>query len=105
MSASRTTIVIAGTLVLKPGTFERLRPHMLAMIEASRAETGCLAYAYALDIEDPLVLRVHEEWTDRAALERHFRTAHLKAWRAELARVGIESRELVSWSAADPVRI
>src|SRR5690606_34092347 len=89
-SVTAGSVVVAGNLVLKVGTFERLKPHMLAMIEASRAEPGCLAYSYAIDIGDPLVVRVHEEWTDRAALERHFETAHLKAWRAELARVGIE---------------
>lgn len=99
------SVVIAGTLVLRPGTFEALKPHMLAMIEASRAEPGCLAYAYAIDIENPLVVRVHEEWTDHKALERHFGTAHLRAWRSELARIGIVSRDLVSWTALDPTPV
>lgn len=99
------SVIVAGKLALRPGTFEQLKPHMYAMIAASRAEPDCLAYFHAIDIEAPLILRVHEEWTDRTALDRHFGTAHLKAWRAALARVGIEARELISRSACDPVKI
>jgi quinol monooxygenase YgiN len=105
VTGSETTVVVAGSLVLRPGAFESLKPHMLAMIDASRAEAGCLAYAYAVDIGNPLIVRVHEEWIDRAALERHFETPHLKTWRAALARIGIESRELTSWTASAPVRV
>lgn len=75
---------------------------MLDMIKASRAEPGCLAYAYAVDLMDPLVIRVHEEWVDRAALAAHFSSPHLKSWRGALAQCGIASRTLHSWSATDP---
>ena len=62
------------------------------MIEASRAEAGCLGYWYAFDLLEPQRLRVNEIWKDRQALEFHFSTAHLKAFRKGLA--GLKPREL-----------
>ena len=57
----------------------------LCQIAASRAEAGCVAYAYAEDVIEPGLLRVNEAWTDRAALDAHFETPHMKQWQRERA--------------------
>ena len=41
---------------------------MRAMVEASRAEDGCLGYSYAEDVLEPGLIHVAERWRDRAAL-------------------------------------
>jgi len=92
-------IVVAGYLKLRPGTFDKLSTPMQVMIAASRAEEGCHAYSYGRDVIDPDTIRVFELWESHDALERHFATPHLKAWREELADVGIEARELAAYSA------
>jgi quinol monooxygenase YgiN len=95
-------IVVAGQLRLKPDTLERLRPHMAAMIAATRAEPGCLAYSYGIDLIEPRVVRVFELWHSWGDLERHFASPHLLAWRARLAEIGIEGRELTAYEAREP---
>ena len=92
-------IVVAGYLRLRPGTFDRLSTHMEVMIAASRAEKGCHAYSYGRDVIDPDTIRVFELWNSQDDLDRHFATAHLKAWRQALADAGIESRELSAYTA------
>ena len=67
---------------------------MRAMIEASCAEGGCLAYSYAEDVLDPGLIRVSELWRDGAALEAHFRSAHIAEWRAAWPRLGLGERDL-----------
>jgi len=67
---------------------------MRAMIEASRAEEGCLAYSYAEDVLDRGLVRISELWRDDAALEAHFRSAHIAAWRAAWPRLGLGERNL-----------
>jgi quinol monooxygenase YgiN len=94
-------IVVAGYLRLRPGTFEEVWPHMQAMIAASRAETGCLAYSYGRDVIDPDIIRVYELWQGAVDLERHFASPHLKAWRARLAAIGIAGRELSAYAAGE----
>ena len=98
-------VIVAGVLVLRPGTLDDLRPHMLRMIAASRAEQGCMSYSYAVDLADASVIRVHEEWESRSHLDAHFETEHLKAWRRRLAEVGIVSRDIRAWDAGSPVSI
>lgn len=78
-------VIVMGTVRVDPAAIETLRPAMEAMLAASRAEDGCLDYAYALDLVEPGLVRVSERWTTREALEAHFRTPHMAAWRAALA--------------------
>jgi quinol monooxygenase YgiN len=95
-------IIVAGVVALKPGTLETLRPDMLRMIAASREEAGCRCYSYGIDLVDPSVVRIYEEWESRAHLDAHVGTDHLKAWRRRLAEVGIVSRDVTVWEATSP---
>ena len=87
-------IVVTGTIRLPAGGLARALPAMAAMVTASRAEPGCIAYAYAQDLFDPALIHVVERWRDRAALAAHFHTPHLAAWRAQFADLGITDRML-----------
>lgn len=65
-------LLIVGTIRLPPENLDAARPVMRRMVEASRAEPGCLDYGYAEDVLDPGLIHVKELWTDQAALDRHF---------------------------------
>ncbi|MBD3769373.1 MAG: antibiotic biosynthesis monooxygenase [Rhodobacterales bacterium] len=92
-------IVIEGTVRLPPDRIETARPAMEAMIRASRAEAGCLDYAYSLDLMDPGLVRVTERWESREALKAHFATSHMAAWREEFSTLGITERSLRLYEA------
>jgi len=94
-------LLIIGTVRLPPDKFEQARPAMERMIAASRAEPGCLAYSYARDVLDPGLIRVSEAWRDRAALDEHFKSVHIAAWRASWARLGIGDRNLMLYEAGE----
>lgn len=87
-------LVITGTFRVPAHAIEAARPHMAAMIAASRAEPGCLHYSYGEDVLDPGLIHVTEHWADRAALDAHGRAAHIAAWRAAWPGLGIGEREL-----------
>jgi quinol monooxygenase YgiN len=87
--------LIVGTVRLPPENLAAARPAMRRMVEASRAESGCLAYVYAEDIFDPGLIHVKELWEDQAALYRHFEAPHLAEWRASWGPLGIGARDLV----------
>jgi quinol monooxygenase YgiN len=91
------TLIVAGTVRVPPQSFDGLRPHMLAMMTASRAEDGCGAYAYAEDVAEPGLIRVFEVWRDQAALDAHFKTAHMSAWRAAWPGFGVTDRALKAY--------
>lgn len=87
-------ILVLGTIRIPEGTLSEARPAMATMIAASRAEDGCLAYAYSLDVLDDGLIHVIEKWRDRAALNAHFESAHLAEWRRQFERLGITDRDL-----------
>jgi len=87
-------IIINGTVRIPPGSLDQLRPAMELMLAGSRAEDGCLRYAYALDVLDDGLVHVVEAWRDRAALDAHFQTPHMARWRASFAALGITDRDL-----------
>ena len=99
------TLIIAGTVRIPPGNVDRFRPHMLAMMTASRAEAGCHEYAYALDVSDPGLIRIFESWESRAHLDAHFKTPHMATWRAAWPGFGLSERALIAYEVAaqDPL--
>ncbi|WP_374575301.1 putative quinol monooxygenase [Phenylobacterium sp.] len=93
-------LAIAGTVRVPPENLERFRPHMLAMLEASRAEDGCIEYSYAEDVAEPGLIRVFEAWRDQAALDAHFQTPHMATWRAAWPGFGVSDRRLFAYDIA-----
>jgi quinol monooxygenase YgiN len=95
-------LLIVGTVRLPAGQMDAARPMMEAMVEASRAETGCVEYSYAEDVLDAGLVHVKERWVDRAALDAHFRSAHLANWRANWPSLGIGERNLCLYEVGEP---
>ncbi|QDZ07166.1 antibiotic biosynthesis monooxygenase [Sphingomonas panacisoli] len=93
--------LIMGTMRIPEGALEVARPAMAAMLAASRAEDGCLAYNYAQDVLDPRIIHISERWRDRAALDAHFRTPHMAEWRAQFGAIGITDRDLQLYESDD----
>jgi len=94
------SLIVAGTVRVPPQNLAGLRPHMLAMMTATRAEDGCAAYSYAEDVAEPGLIHVFEIWRDQSALDAHFKTAHMAAWRAAWPGFGVTDRDLKAYEIA-----
>nr|WP_310522157.1 putative quinol monooxygenase [Polymorphobacter sp.] len=94
-------LLITGTIRLPPARLTAARPAMQAMIEASRAEPGCLEYSYAEDVLVPGLMHINELWDSRAHLQAHFRSNHIAAWRAHWADLEITGRNLKLYEVGD----
>lgn len=95
-------LLIVGTVRLPPENLERAKPAMQAMVQASRAEAGCLEYGYAEDVLLPGLIHVKERWSDQAALDAHFASAHIQRWRDSWAALGIGDRDLQVYEVEPP---
>ncbi|WP_241766989.1 putative quinol monooxygenase [Hyphomonas oceanitis] len=96
--------MIEGTVRMPPANLAKAQAVMEQMIRASRAEAGCLDYAYSVDVLDPGLIRVAERWESRDALVAHFKTAHMATWRAFFPELGITDRSLRLYEAdAEPI--
>ena len=94
------TLIVAGTVRVPPQNMETLRPHMLVMMTATRAEDGCETYGYAEDVAERGLIHIFEIWRDQDALAAHARTQHMAAWRAAGAELGVSDRRIVAYEVA-----
>lgn len=87
-------LILSVFLRVPPAEVEALRPHMRTVIEASRAEPGCIFYSLAEDIAEPGVIRAFEIYRDEAALRAHGASEHFRIWREASGQYPREERRL-----------
>lgn len=78
-------IQINGTIQLGRTLDAAMQKALVDMVRASRAEDGCLDYAFARDLADPDRLILFERWRDQAALDAHGRSAHMAEFQKFMA--------------------
>jgi quinol monooxygenase YgiN len=91
-------IIVTGTVRFGDGEIERLRDDLARNVASSRAEEGCEAYAYSVDLADPNLLRIAEMWRDQAALDAH--SARIPELMAPLADAKIEAISIKAYEAS-----
>lgn len=94
-------IAVIGSFRFPVDRMDEARPLMAAVIAATRAEAGCLAYSYAEDVTDPGLIHVSERWTSRDHLAAHFRTAHMATWSQQRSELGLSDRRIHAFSLSD----
>ena len=92
-------IIVEGWVRAAPKDIQALKVPIAAMIAATKAEPGCLDYAFAVDLLDPGMLRIIERWTNDAALAAHFQTPHMATFNAALAGAQRLGAEVKAYSA------
>ena len=92
-------IIVTGQVRFAEGEIARLAPAFGTNIEATRAEAGCARYAYAVDVGDPNLLHVVEEWSDEEAVNAHMNTPHMAELMTALGSAKIEAISINAYEA------
>jgi len=87
-------IQINGTIRLGRSIDAATRKAIVEMVRASRAEDGCIDYAFASDLADPDTLILFERWRDQAALDAHGKSAHMAAFQEFMGATPPEASDL-----------
>jgi autoinducer 2-degrading protein len=94
------SLTVLASFRAKPGRRDEVLDALIAMIEPSLAEDGCLAYRPYADATDPDRVVLVERWVDRAALDFHFTTPHFKDVAAKLEELLAEPFTLDEFTTA-----
>ena len=78
---------------------------MQKMVDATRAEPGCISYAFSFDLQDDHVIRIFEVFRDAEALAAHRASPHMATWRAALPELGIGGRDMWQYNVSDANQI
>ena len=87
-------LVIAGSIVFDPAKREAAILAAKEMMAATRRESGCRAYTFSLDLEDGGKVHLFEHWESQAALDAHFKSAHMARFNAAVAGLGVREAML-----------
>ncbi|EED36236.1 antibiotic biosynthesis monooxygenase domain protein [Luminiphilus syltensis NOR5-1B] len=77
------------------------------LIEPTRKEAGCEMYAMAVDICDPNVIWISEQWASKQHLDDHLRAPHILEFLQTVGGLDIKSLDArqYSVSAMGPVEM
>ena len=62
-----------------------MKTAIAVMEEKSRAESGCIDYTFAVELNRPSVMRITEKWVDQKAIQAHFSEPHMADFQAVMA--------------------
>jgi quinol monooxygenase YgiN len=73
-------LTVVAEMLAKPGKEEELRTTLLALVEPTRKEDGCVQYDVHQSTDEPGRFVFYENWTSRGHLDRHLQSPHLTAF-------------------------
>lgn len=98
-------VILAGVIRIGSGKREAALPHLVEMVNATRAEPGCREYSFAFDVLDDHLLRIFEVFVDDAALAAHRASPHMATWRARMPELGIGGRDMSEYQVQSSRKI
>lgn len=94
------TIVISGEIVIEPDDFDAALALIEPLVDATRAEDGCVTYGFWVDPRDRSRIRVFEEWASPEANAAHAASEHLAAFYGALGAIRVRSAALTRYEVA-----
>lgn len=98
MSKSYIVLVL---LQAKSGKQQQLKEQLLALVEPSRHDKGCIEYHLHEDPTDPTKFMFYEIWASQADHAQHLETPHLKAWIAVQDELLAKPADVMFWNRVE----
>ena len=73
---------VVAHLRAKPDKVEETKVALLALVEPTRAENGCILYELSQNTADPTDFTFVEEWESDKALDTHLESEHIRELRS-----------------------
>ncbi|MEC7778070.1 MAG: putative quinol monooxygenase [Actinomycetota bacterium] len=98
-------IVIAGTIAFDPDKAEQMLASATTLMEATRAEEGCLDYVMAADPLIPGLLRLFERWENEEHLGAHMAASHSRTFQKSLGDCGVSGVSIDRYEVASVTKL
>ncbi len=73
-----TVLTVIARIKAKPGMEKQMQQDLLGLLMPTRAEAGCITFDLLIDINDPTVFMLYENWESQSALDAHFEQPYVK---------------------------
>jgi quinol monooxygenase YgiN len=92
-------IIVLGSVTVQEARLPEALAQSQAHVARSRLEPGCLSHAVYQDPETPGRLVFVEEWSDQAALARHFEVPASRAFMKSISELATEPPSMSVFNA------
>ena len=90
-------LTVTAHIKAKKGLEENLRKALLALIEPTRSETGCIRYDLYHDYEDKSLFMFFESWEKKSDLEQHLQKPYIKSFMEKTDELLAEPVSISLW--------
>ena len=94
-------IVVNATITSTEADIAAMKEAIAIMETASRAEPGCHDYTFSIELNQPNVIRITEQWESMQDLAEHFGLPHMAAFQAAMAANPPKSVEAKFYEATE----
>lgn len=94
-------ISVIAYIEIKPGAEEAFRKELDAVIAATRQEAACINYDFHQSVDQPTLFVAYENWTSRAGLDQHAKSAHIQTFRQNCAELFAKPVDIKIWKKLD----
>jgi quinol monooxygenase YgiN len=95
MAVEKLTVV--ARCKAKPGREEEVEREILALVEPTRAEAGCINYDLHRSLDDGSVFMLYENWVSQQALDEHLATPYLQRFLGKAEEILAEPVDIARW--------
>ena len=90
-------VTVVARFKARPGMEETLRRELLALIDPTTAEDGCINYDLHQSADDKALFMFYENWLSREDLDDHLQMPYLQAFLARTDELLAEPAEISLW--------
>lgn len=90
-------VTVVARFKARPGMEETLRRELLALIDPTTAENGCINYDLHQSADDKALFMFYENWLSREDLDDHLQMPYLQAFLARTDELLAEPAEISLW--------
>lgn len=90
-------VTVLARIRAREGMEEKVRQELLALVAPSRREEGCIEYKLHQSEDNQTVFMFYENWTSRAALDKHLSMPYLDAFDEAVEGMLTEEVEITLW--------
>ena len=87
-------LTVVARIRAKPGKESDVKQALLALVEWTRTEPGCINYDLHQSQNDPAQFLFYENWESKEDLEVHAQSPHIQVFRARAAELLAEPVEI-----------
>jgi len=94
-------ILVAVEVRVEAGSAERVKEAIAKMETATRAEEGCITYAFSVDLSDPTMIRVLERWRSMDDIKLHMASPHMAEFNKAMGAIRPKGLDVKAYEASE----